>query len=115
MGNPFDSLQKTMFDTVTNTMGYDAVWVPKAGGEHKTAKVLYNGPTEKERFFLADYDPDKLMMEYKDGDFPGLFESARSSKAPEVVQIDGIGEFVVRSVKKKWDGKTYEVQLALKS
>ncbi len=110
----FDSLQDTMFSTVTNTMGYDVTWTPKAGGGAKTAKVLYNGPTEKEKIFSADFDPEKIMMEYKSGDLPGLFEAAKPSTAPETVTIAGIGEFIVRSVKKKWDGKTFEVQLKVK-
>lgn len=113
--NPFDGLQEAMFGTVTNTMGYDATWTPKAGGSPQTAKVLYNGPTEKEKLFSADFDPEKIMMEYKAGDFTGLFEAAKPSLAAETVTIDGLGDFLVRSVKKKWDGKTFEAQLTAKS
>ena len=109
--NPFDNLQSAMFGTVSNTMGYDAVWLPKSGGSQKTARVLYNGPTEKERLFSADYDPDKLMMEYQLNDFPGLYEAGRSRDTTEQVDIYGIGSFSVKSVKKKWDGKTFEAQL----
>lgn len=108
MANPFDSLQSTMFSTVANTMGYDATWTPKAGGSEKTAKVLYNGPTEKEKLFSAEYDPDKLMMEYKLNDLAGLFEAARSKNTTEEVEIIDIGTFYVKSVKKKWDGSTFE-------
>lgn len=115
MSNPFDSLQSTMFSTVANTMGYDASWTPKAGGEAKTAIVLYNGPTEKEKLFSTDYDPDKLMMEYQLGDLPGLFEAGRSKQTTEEVTITGIGNFYVKSVKKKWDGKTFEAQLEYKA
>lgn len=112
--NLFDCLQSSMFDTVSNIMGDDATWTPKAGGSEKTAKVLYNGPTEKERLFSADYDPDKLTMEYKLDDFDGLFEASRIKNSMEVVVIINIGEFYVKSVKKKWDGKTFEAQLELK-
>ena len=114
MANPFNNLQSAMFSTVTNTMGYDAIWVPKAGGEHKTARVLYNGPTEKEKLFSAEYDPDKLMMEYQLSDFPELFEAARSKDTTEEVLITDIGTFYIKSVKKKWDGKTFEAQLEVK-
>ncbi len=113
--NLFDGLQDTMFSTVTNTMGYDATWTPNAGGPTKTAKVLYNGPTEKEKLFNADYDPDKVMMEYKSGDFDGLFEEARPSTSMEEVTITDIGVFYIRSVKKKFDGKTFEAQLEVKT
>lgn len=113
--NLFDGLQDTMFGTVTNTMGYDATWTPKAGGSAKTAKVLYNGPTEKEKLFATDFDPEKVTMEYKAGDLPGLFEATKPSEKPEVITITGIGDFHVRSIKKKWDGKTFEAQLKFKT
>lgn len=114
MPNLFDGLQKVMFSTVTNTMGYSATWVPKAGGEAQTATVLYNGPTEKEKLFNADYDPDKLMLEYQLGDLPGLFEAGRSKQTTEEIAITNIGNFYIKSVKKKWDGKSYEAQLEVK-
>lgn len=104
-----------MTSTVTNTMGYDATWIPKAGGAAQSAKVLYNGPTEKEKLFAADYDHDKLMMEYHVGYFTGLFEAGRSKTSTEEVVITGIGTFYIKSVKKKWDGKTYEAQLEVKT
>jgi hypothetical protein len=114
MSNPFDSLQGAMFNTVTGTMGYDATWLPSSGGEQQMAKVLYNGPTEKEKLFDANYDPDKRMLEYKDGSFPGLFELVRTNDILEEITIVDIGTFYVKSVKKKWDGKTYEAQIEYK-
>jgi hypothetical protein len=60
----FDNLQDNLFKQVKTTMGYAATWAPSAGGDVQTAIVLYNGPTEKEKLFSADYDPDKLKMEY---------------------------------------------------
>jgi hypothetical protein len=127
--NPFDSLQDTMFDTVTGTMGYDAAWLPNGSGDFDAndfnpedfntysyylllARVLYNGPTEKERLFSADYDPEKLTMEYKAGDFPSLYESARNCSF-EVLQIIDIGFFTVRSIRKKFDGKTFVATLKI--
>lgn len=114
MPNLFDNLQAAMLGTVTNTMGYAATWLPKEGGEAKTATVLYNGPTEKEKLFNADYDPDKLMMEFHLTDLPGLFEAARSKNTTEEIDITNIGVFYIKSVKKKWDGLTYEAQLEVK-
>jgi len=95
-------------------MGYDATWIPQAGGPPITARVLYNGPTEKEKLFSTDYDPEKLMLEYQLNDLPGLFESARSKTYTEEIEITDIGTFYVKSVKKKWDGKTFEAQLQVK-
>lgn len=112
--NLFDGIQDTMFGTVTTTMGYDATWIPKAGGVAKTARVLYNGPTEKEKLLSADYDADKLMMEWKKDDLNGLFESAQNAQSMEWVTITGIGQFFVRKARRKFDGKTYEATLEIK-
>jgi hypothetical protein len=108
--NPFDNLQSAMFATVTRTMGYQATWIPSGGGSEQTAEVLYNGPTEKEKLFSADYDPNKLTMEYKEGDFQGLKESTDSGET-ETVCLDSIGTFIVRGIKKTFDGKTYTATL----
>lgn len=133
--NLFNGLQDAMMDTVTNTMGYPAYWVNegvynqvdfdnidfnsddfKAQIKSSPAgtQVLYNGPTEREKIFSADYDPSKVRMEYKDGVFPGLFEQVRTNSTVEEVVIQDVGVFYVKSVKKKWDGKTFEAQLELK-
>ena len=133
--NLFDGLQDSMMDIVSNTMGYDGFWVNENiygqadfdsidfnSADFKTNvkaaafgnKVLYNGPTEREKIFSADYDPDKVMMEYKADIFPGLFEQVRKKTTVEEVIIEGVGIFYIKSVKKKWDGKTYEAQLELK-
>src|SRR5881275_1117587 len=106
----FDRLQSTMFDTVTNVMGDDATWTPAAGGEAQSAKVLFSGPTEKEKIFDAEYDPEKLTMEYKEGVFPGLKESTDAGTT-EIVTIAGKGDFIARGVKKLADGQTYKANL----
>lgn len=108
--NLFDNLQSAMFDTVTATMGYNATWIPAAGGQSQTKEVLYNGPTEKEKLFDANYDPEKLNMEYKEGVFTGLKESVDSGTT-ETVTIENIGTFKVRGVKKLFDGKNYKATL----
>lgn len=102
--NIFDSLQNTMFNTVTKTMGYDATW------NLLTARVLFKGPTEKEKLKDADYDPDKLEMEYKAGDFVGLYTLLENNEM-QTVTIIGIGNFTVKSVAKKFDGKTFIARL----
>ena len=122
MGNIFDSLQNTLFNVVTATMGYDAQWLNSQLGDFDakdfkpadfdtfsdalvTGKVLYKGPTEKEKLLDADFDPEKVYMEYKQGDFTGLFEAVRQNRF-EPVRIVDIGYFKVRSISKHWDGKT---------
>jgi len=105
MPNIFDAMQETLFNTVTSTMGYSATWAPDAGGAVITATVLYNGPTEKEKLLDANYTPDKLTMEYKVQDFEGLKQSIDSGKT-ENITIDPFGEFNIKSIQLKWDGKT---------
>lgn len=110
MANLFDSLQDTAFNVVTNNMGYSATWRPSIGGDLQVAKVLYNGPTEKEKLLSADYDPDKLTMEYKSIDFIGLKDAADDNQN-EIVTIEDVEDFAVKSVRKKFDGKTFEAKL----
>lgn len=109
--NLFDSLQNSAFHTVTNTMGYDANWTPStAPGTTLLARVLFKGPTEKEKLLQADFDPDKLEMEYQAGDFINL-KSYADDNVFETVIINGIGTFKVKSVAKKYDGKTFIARL----
>lgn len=109
--NLFDGLQSTMFDTVTNTMGYQAMWTgTPAGSIQQIAWILYTGPTEKEKIFQADFDPEKLIMEYKAGDFIGLKDLQDDNQLQDVL-IVGIGTFKIKSVKLKFDGKTFEARL----
>lgn len=110
----FDSLFNTMFDTVTKQYGDQATWTPSAGGAAQSASVLYNGPTEKEKLFSADYDPDKLTLEYKEGQFSGLMASVNGG-TPEFITIENVGEFQVRGVQKLVDGKNYKAHLVLKT
>jgi hypothetical protein len=105
-------------------MGYNATWAPSNADFLNTefdtdefvtnqpipGKVLYNGPTEREKLFDANYDPEKLNMEYKDGVFRGLKESIDSGTA-ETVTIENIGTFRVRGVQKLFDGKNYKATL----
>lgn len=110
----FDALQDNLFKQVQTTMGYPASWQPSVGGDLQTAIVLYNGPTEKEKLFSADYDPDKLKMEFNHSDFMGLKAAVDYDPDAEKVVIT-LGEvdynFKVKSVSRKWDGKTFEAYL----
>lgn len=107
MGNIFDTLQNSLFKTVTSTMGYDATWTPSSPADSptQTARVLYKGPSEKQKVVDAEFQPDKIIMQYQQGDFEGLKELADDGKF-EIVNIDGLSNFKVMSVKKLFDGKT---------
>lgn len=114
--NIFDGAKRVMFDTVTNTMGYTASWTPSDNsGPTQIGKVLYKGPTEKEKLLDANYDPDKLTIEYKDSVFIGLKEAVDSSNS-EMIRLSGLAEseveFVVRSVRRIFDGHTFEASVS---
>ena len=112
--NIFDSLQSSLFDVVTTTMGYTASWTGTAEGSIEiTGPVLYKGPTEKDKLAGVDYDPDMLMFEYKAGNFPGLADAVDESPF-ETLVITDIGEFVIKSISRLADGKTYQGRLEVK-
>lgn len=103
--NMFNGLQDVLLNTVNTTMGDTATWIPSAGGAAITATVLYNGPTEKEKLFDAAYNPDKITIEYKVTDLTGLEESVEANN-DEVITVTPHGNFSIKSIQKKWDGKT---------
>ena len=114
MSNIFDGLQDNMFNVVTNTMGYDATWTPVAPNSTlQTARVLYNKPTEKRTLEEYQYNPNIHIMEYKKGDFEGLFESCRSNEMETVIiDIRGVStSFYVQEIKAAWDGNNFIAQL----
>lgn len=107
--NPFDALQESSFDIITNTMGYDATWLPYEGGAQQTGRVLFKDPTEVHELSGVEYSPVGYMMEYRRGVFNGLFEAVRK-QILEQVTIDGIA-YYVRDIKSSYDGKTYRAML----
>jgi len=102
--NIFDDLQDAAFDVVTNTMGYDASWVPSEGGASLTARVLFNNPTETRKLSQVEYDPFRWEMEYKKGDFNGLKDAVDKNNI-EIVTLNG-KDFYVRQIVAKLDGRT---------
>jgi len=107
--NPFDALQNTSFDVISSTMGYDASWIPQAGGQTKVARVLLKDPTEVHELAGVEYNPVGMMMEYRRGFFDGLFEAVRDGILEEVV-VNHIS-YYVRDIKAVYDGKTYRAKL----
>ncbi|UAY56261.1 head-tail joining protein [Arachidicoccus terrestris] len=115
--NLFDSIQDTAFDVVTTTFGVLAKWIPKGGGEEKTAKVLYKDPTESQQIGNTDYDAPGYTMEYKKGDFEGLKERADDGilDTVSIEQRDGsFISFLIQNVKLKYDGRTMVAILHMK-
>lgn len=109
--NPFDAIQENAFDTVSATMGYDAVWQPSDNSTEQTARVLLKEPTQEYTQEGFRYTPFNYLMEYRRGFFVGLIDKARQN-ASEIVSI-GDNDYYVRSVRAKFDGKTYVALLEL--
>jgi hypothetical protein len=107
MGNLFDGIRDSAFDVTLATFGYDASWIPVATPEADpfTARVHYKDPNEKESLGGVEYTPLSPFMEYRSPSFPGLYESARNNNG-EIVTVNG-AQYTVRSVERKFDGKTY--------
>lgn len=104
--SPFQALQTTAFGIVQKVMGFAAVWEPSSGGAPYEARVLFENPTDLQALAGVDYAPQEWKMEYKQGDFPGLFELVRARATEEVVEIDSI-QYVVMDCALKYDGQTY--------
>lgn len=113
--NPFDSLSSRLFDRVEQTMGYDAIWLPSAGGAAKTARVLFGEPTQNDMLgeYADSYTPRTFFMEWWDDDFNGLFEAVREYQGEHVTisQDSGDRYFYVRHVYKKYDGRNHRAEL----
>lgn len=119
-GTNFDKLQDAAFDTVLNTMGYEAAWTPSPlSSPTQNAKVLFKDPTQMHRLngpygdqMKVEYDPFSYIIEYKKGDFIELISNVRNG-LEEIVSIDAV-EYYVSKVEAKWDGKTFIATLGLK-
>lgn len=105
--NIFDDLQNMMFDVVSDTMGYDAVWI--TASPQKTARVLLKEPTEQYDLNGVPYSPFNYMMEYRRGEFDGLIDNVRHN-SDERLLING-SEYYVRTIQAAYDGKTYRALL----
>lgn len=105
--NIFDDLQDMMFDAVSDTMGYDAVWITAI--PQKNARVLLKEPNEEYDLNGVRYSPFNYMMEYRLGEFDGLVDNVRQNE-DERVSINGT-EYYVRTVQAVYDGKTYRALL----
>lgn len=109
----FDNIRKTSIDKVQWLYGDTAVWEPTGSeGVTHTCKVLFNRPTTPEQLAMVEFNPTCYMMEYREGDLPGLKESV-DENSQEFVIINEV-EYVVRRVDSKWDGYLFVAILDLK-
>lgn len=110
MGNLFDNLQKTVFKKVQKTMGYPATWQPSAGGLTVSATVLFKDATKRAKLLNADYEPNKVLIEFQQGDFDALVELVRNTNAEEIVVVNGV-QYGVLQITSVYDGKSYYAEL----
>ena len=109
--NLFDGMQKAMFSTVTNTFGYDAAWLPSAGGSAKRARVLLKEPTKEHELAGMTYTPTTYVVEWWGEDWEGLKESIDYGNS-EQVEVNG-KTYDVRAVTLLYDGKNNRAVLEL--
>lgn len=111
MSNLFDNIQRGAWGIVTNTMGYDASWLPADGSAEQalTARVLFKEPTKGYELGGIDYTPMTFIMEYQRPDFAALFDAVASGYS-ETVTVDGQA-YYVRHVAAIDDGKNYRAVL----
>lgn len=109
MENLFDSIQDTAFGIVSNTMGYNATWVPSNNAPAQNARILFKDASQTAKLLQIEYDPARAIIEYKIGDFTGLKELV-DSKSDEMITVSGI-TYGVNAIEAKYDGKTFYAHL----
>lgn len=112
MPSNFDNLQNAVFEQAKGLFGYDASWVSVDTAAVWSGKVLFKMPTETYSPGTMAWDPYRYEMEYKEGDFPGLYDRVESRGPAETVTIDG-KNYNVRDIIADWDGKTFRATLSV--
>lgn len=105
MPNIFDTLEASLHKTTTRTFGYTATWLPSVLAEVPGAvpytKVVHlkdpNKYGDRKELEKIDFAAKNPVMEYFEGDFPGL-EFAANDGGDERVTIDRAGILTVYSV-----------------
>lgn len=91
-------------------MGEQCTWTADGGGTEYSANVLFQNPTEEMKISGVPYDPEAWLMEYKEADFPGLFDLIENKSGTQQVMIAD-QSFYCLDAAKKFDGKTIVVSL----
>lgn len=115
MGNIFDSMRDSAFDTTTKVMGYDATWLPSTADEDSeplTARVHFKSPDQAQEMSGIDYMPLTPFMEYRSPFLPNLYELVQENNGGERVTINGV-IYYVRKVVRLHDGATYMATLEI--
>lgn len=119
----FQAAQDILFDTVERVMGQDATW-KASGKQDETALVLFNDPTKSRRFQMVNgsglshvaYENGDVVdpyIEYRKGQFPGLFEKV-TEDLDDLQYIETGGKlYVCKHLLSMYDGQTYRIQLQL--
>lgn len=109
----FDLLQNLVFNVPAALFGEPATWTPGAGGDQMSAQVFFKDPSELVGFArkgqhikMPEFEPGVPLIEYKAGDFPGLFESVSNKKVKEYVFVNAQRYYITKVVQ-KFDGKIY--------
>lgn len=109
----FDRYQSRVFDKVTNVMGQVAVW-HRSGGDVE-ADVLFKDPNKVYKLGPVEYSPESYSIEYKKGTaFDELSELVRRRVSLQEITVDG-KRFGCAMGEADWDGKTFKIQLELKT
>ena len=127
MTNQFDTMGKLAFNVITTTFGYEARWQPLASPVTPimVAIVGFGEPTEGQnlgnrglRSMIDEYDVFHFWIEWKKGDFPGLFESVRAGnngdeeKVTVFSDVYPVGrDFLVQEVKSIFDGRCFKAKI----
>ena len=105
----FDDIEQAVFSTTQKVFGDTAVWKPSNEEVTQTEQVLFNCPTEPVQIGNTDrykYQPFDYWFEYYISQFPSLKALVDSGTGIETISINGY-ELIVKSVKTKFDGRTY--------
>jgi hypothetical protein len=118
--NIFDAMKATTFDTVAQTMGYDAVWYPNGKDEAGiTARVLYNATNLTEQLDDRGVNFDRPRIEYMEKDWPG-FKAETDAKRHPLVLVRGTYYYAMEVMGARrgendkrvaYDGESYTVIL----
>lgn len=111
----FDNIRKAVHDTTTTVMGDVMLWTDSLGGIEYSEKVHFKNPQGEDRLGTLpegfELEPVETTAEYREEQFPGLYDLVRASGAiTEVVTIKG-QDYFVTSVHKTHDGATYVITL----
>ena len=117
--NLFDGLRDAAFDVVTQTMGYEATWIPSDNSlPQQTGRVLFKSNSVKGNYDLnfpqnkldgREYDPAVVRIEYQFGDFEGL-KLAIDRKQDEIIVINEVS-YLPTKIASLTDGKVFIVDL----